>query len=176
MSQALFCPLPEPAARPVFVRTASASRLHLVECPHVVDSDTHIAGEAELAHYPVCDWSQDQLDGTGRSHPTSLDEAMRELGTPAGTEHLIKEALRFVSYDEIWLPYSRSYVALGREGRAVAFFGKTYVDLVGGGRLELPEYRDVSHGGGGAAGVNYGKTCQKCQLAMPFIGECDNCS
>ena len=96
--------------------------VHLAECPHLVGKQWHPATESEIDELRLCQWSQDQLSGHGRSHPATLEDAMREQGTPADAVPLIKEHLRFVTYDEIWLPYSRSYVALGLEGRAIASF------------------------------------------------------
>lgn len=157
----------------VFGRTATSTRHHLAECPHLVDRDWHPCSEEEVATYPLCTWSQDQLDGVGRSHPATLADAMRELGLPVGNERLVRELLAFVSYDELWLPYSRSYVALGFEGRGVAYFGKSYV-WVRGHRTDLPNHTNTSHAGGRS--VQYGDTCPRCFLAMPFSGACDDCS
>jgi hypothetical protein len=156
-----------------FARTASATRVHLVNCPHLVGRDAHVVDEIEIATYGLCEWSQDQLDGVGRSHPATLEEAMREQGTPAGAVSLIREHLRFVRYDEIWLPHSRSYVALGRGGRAVAAFGKSYM-WVGGRRIDLPGYVDTRHAGHRSQ-PSYGDTCQGCHIMLPLSGVCDDC-
>ena len=56
-----------------------------------------------------------------------------------GTQRLIVEALRGVEHDEIWLPHSKSYIALGLEGRGVAWVGKGYVFVKATGAfVELP--------------------------------------
>jgi hypothetical protein len=154
-------------------RTATGTRVHLADCPHLVGKDWHPATEAEIDAHPVCDWSRDQLTGQGRSHPATLEDAMREQGTPAGAVALIREHLKFVTYDEIWLPYSRSYVALGLDGRAVAGFGKTYV-WVGRTRIDLPGYAAGRHTGRSDQ-PSYGETCPRCFLQMPLTGVCDIC-
>ena len=154
-------------------RTATSTRRHLAECPHLVGRDWHVATEAEIAAYPLCSWSQDQLGGHGRSHPATLEDAMREQCTPAEAVALIKEHLKFVTYDEIWLPYSRSYVALGLGGRAVAAFGKTYL-WVGGRRIELPTYVRNRHQGHRAQ-PGVGEPCPIHFIARSLTGVCDLC-
>lgn len=156
-----------------FGRTATATRVHLAECPHLVGKEWHEATELELDRYPLCDWSQKELSGLGRSHPATVAEAMREQGTPAGAAPLIKEALKFVTFDEIWLPYSRSYVALGLDGRAVASFGKTYVK-VAGNRVDLPGYVAGWHQGHTKQAA-YGEVCPQHHIAMSISGLCDLC-
>jgi len=47
----------------VFARRATATRAHLVDCPHLVGKEWHLCTEGEVAAYRVCDWSQDQLNG-----------------------------------------------------------------------------------------------------------------
>lgn len=158
----------------VLGRTATSTRLHLADCPHLVNRDWRQAADAELDGYPVCDWSRDQLEGVGRSHPATLEDAMREQGTPAEAVALIKEHLKFVTYDEIWLPYSKSYVALGLDGRAVAGFGKTYV-WVGRTRVDLPGYA-AGHHTRRTDQPAYGEICPRCFLQMPLTGTCHTCN
>ena len=122
------------------VRTAGGAGLHLPECPHVLGSDVHVATPGELAGVPVCGWSQAEVDGVGRRYFVSLEAAMRSFGSHAGTEHLIRAELRDVLYDEIWVPHSGSYIALGLGGFAVAWVGKTYVQLHLGRFRTLPGY------------------------------------
>ena len=98
---------------------------------------------------------------------------MRELGLAAGNEALVREYLRFVTYDEIRLPYSRSYVALGLNGRAVASFGQTYV-WVGGRRVDLPGYV-AGQRSGHRSPSTYGDMCAKHHLARSLSGVCELC-
>lgn len=156
-----------------FGRTATATRLHLSDCPHLVGKDWHAADQAGIDGYPLCQWSRDQLEGLGRLHPETLEDAMRVHGTPAGAVALIKEHLKFVTYDEIWLPYSLSYAALGLDGRAVASFGKSYVE-VGEGRVDLPGYV-AGRASGRSHRPTYGGLCPNCFLLMPLTGICDDC-
>jgi hypothetical protein len=154
-------------------RTSTATRNHLVECPHLVGRDWYVASETEADLYPLCDWSQNQLGGTGRTHFATVADAMRLHGTPTAVAPLINEALRFVRFDDIWTVYNQSYVALGYEGRAVASFGKTWVQ-VGDHRIELPGYVAGEHQGHHAQPA-YGDTCPVHFVAMSLGGTCDDC-
>src|SRR5690606_33847837 len=125
MTEAPACP--EGPSRPaaVLYRTASGNRPHIPACPPV-GGTLREAGAAERLAMTVCSWCQAELDGVGRTYFGSLDDAMRAFGSHVGTHGLIRDALRFVTYDQIWLPYSKSYIALGHQGRGVAWVGKTY--------------------------------------------------
>jgi hypothetical protein len=110
----------------------------------------------------------------GRTYFTTLDEAMRFFGTHSGTERMIKESLRFVDFDAIWVPNSASYVALGREGVGVAWFGKTYVMPTREAFVELPGYA-AGGGGGTAQDGRVLPVCPGCHLQLPATGSCDDC-
>ena len=110
----------------VLYRTETGGRLHLPACPHIGGAIRE-ADSAERLVMSVCSWCQAEIDGLGRTYYESLDDAMRAFGCHVGTQPTIRQALRSVTHDQIWLPYSRSYIALGHEGRAVAWVGKTWV-------------------------------------------------
>lgn len=158
-----------------FARTDTLTKaIHLAECPHLVGKRWHEATATEMDQLRLCHWSEKQLSGHGRSHPASLAAAMREQGTPAAAVPLIREALKFVTYAEIWLPYSKCYVALGLGGRAVASFGKSYVK-VAGRRVDLPGYAAGRHQGHTKQAA-HGEICPTCFVTMPLTGICDNCN
>lgn len=174
MSEALFVQPSEWVEAPdALVRTETGARLHIPACPHI-GGRIREADPAERLEMQVCSWCQAELDGVGRTYCVDLDEAMREFGTWSGTERLIKDALRFVTWDQIWVPNSRSYVALGHEGRGVAWFGKTYVIPRRGLFVELPEYRPI-HGGGAAVDGRVGELCEKHLLTRSLTGACELC-
>jgi hypothetical protein len=155
------------------VRSETGGKLHIAQCPHL-GGVFRPATAAERFAMEVCSWCRAELDGVGRTYCDDLSDAMRLFGTHAGTEQLIRDALRFVDYDQIWLPNSRSYVALGREGRGVAWFGKTYVVPVAGQFIELPDYR-AGLGGGALARQEVGQICPVHFLTMSLTGVCDLC-
>ena len=105
----------------------------------------------------------------------TTDPARSVLGAEAETpESQAAAATRdsFVTYDELWLPYSRSYVALGLEGRAVASFGKSYV-WVGGRRIDLPGYVAASRSGHRSQPAR-GEVCPGCHQESALNGACPN--
>ena len=155
------------------VRTETGNRLHIAACPHL-GSEIRRATPADRLAMEVCTWCRAELDGVGRSYFDDLADAMRAFGTYAGTERLIREALRFVTYDQIWIPHSRSYVALGLEGRGVAWFGKTYVVPTTTTFVELPDY-SPGHGGGSPTDKPFGETCPVHFVARSLTGVCDLC-
>jgi hypothetical protein len=163
------------AAAMTIVRTRGGLGLHLPDCPHVHDCVVHDATSEELESVPLCGWSQAELDGVGRRYFATVEAAMRHFGSHAGTERRIRQHLRDVLYDQIWVPYSGSYIALGLGGAGVAWVGKSYVSFRDGRLETLPGYG--SRGGGGTpAHQRYGDTCASCGLGMPLVGGCDFCS
>lgn len=157
-----------------FFRTATGRRLHVPGCPHV-GSELQLATAADRLGLLVCTWCEAEVTGRGRSYYTTLDEAMRALGCHEGTQRLIREALRFVRHDAIWLPHSESYVALGYEGPGVAWVGKGYVFVKATGAFtELPGYR-ASRGGGSPRDERVGEVCERHFVVRGLNGSCDLC-
>lgn len=159
--------------QPTYFRTATGTRVHLPQCPHLTDSEVHAASEDELHDHPVCDWSQAQLDGYGREHFDTLEDAMRRVGVPVEAHAMIMAALRPVVFDEIFTVHSLTYGALGRGGRTVAGFGKTYY-WIQGRRVNLPSYVATGRSGHTAPRA-YGEVCPIHHLAMSLAGTCDDC-
>lgn len=159
--------------RPTFLRTATGSRVHLDDCPHLLGTDTRAADDAELLALPVCDWSVAQIAGYGREHLETIDDAMRRIGVPVHCRDEIVEGLKFVSHDDVYVVHSLTYAALGHEGRIVAGFGKTYF-WVGDTRVNLPDYVDSSRGGR-TNQRPHGDICPVHFEAMSLTGECVNC-
>ena len=118
----------------------------------------------------VCTWCQAEIAGQGRTYYATLEDALRALGCHEGTHRLIREALRFVRFDQVWLPHSESYVALGLDGPGVAWVGKGYVFVKATGAfVELPGYR-ASRGGGSPLDVRWGATCDRHFVARSLTG------
>ena len=166
-------PTPEPAQEP-FYRTAGGQRLHIAPCPYILGADVAPASPADVLALSVCDWCGKELAGVGRRYFESLGDAMRHFGTHAGTEGLIREALQFVQWDQIWVPNSASYIALGREGQGVAWVGKTYVVPHAGAFVELPGYAPGA-GGGVERNERVGEPCEVHFITMSLDGRCDDC-
>lgn len=167
---------PEPAPdSPTLYKTLTGQRLHIPGCPHVGSALVE-ARPADLLALTVCEWCRAEIDGVGRTYYTSLVEAMRALGCHIGTHQMVSDALRFVRHDQIWLPHSKSYVALGLGGPGVAWVGKGYVFIKESNAfLELPGYRP-SAGGGSPRVERIGGICPVHFEATSLTGICGSCS
>jgi hypothetical protein len=152
-------------------RTETGSRRHIRSCPHLIGKEVLLAADSDGE---VCSWCDKELRGEGRQYFGSLDEALPALGGEQGNWPLIREHLRAVDPDEVWIPYSRSYIALGRNGRAVAWAGKTYVQPPEGHYIELPGFRPGS-GGGAKAEQVAGELCPKHNMEKARNGSCWMC-
>jgi hypothetical protein len=155
-------------------RTATGQKLHIPPCPHVLGVELIEVSKTDAEGYDVCTWCQAELDGVGRTYYDSLDDAMRAFQTYEETRATIKEALRAVTFDAIWIPNSRSYIALGDKGLGVAWVGKTYIVPGRGGFIELPGFSPGS-GGGTARSERTGEICPGCFTEMPLAGGCGTC-
>lgn len=164
---------PQTNDRLTFLRTATGGRVHLPHCPHLLGTDAHAAGDAELLALPVCEWSAAQIEGYGREHFDTIDDAIRRVGVPAQGHDEIVQGLKFVTHDDVYVVHSLTYAALGHEGRIVAGFGKTYF-WVGDTRVNLPDYVDSSRRGRTHQGT-YGDICPLHHEAMSLTGECGSC-
>ena len=155
-----------------FFATATGSRKHLAQCPHLVGASTvrPLAAGEVLA---LCDWCSKELNGFGRTPFDDLDAALAAFKAPLENRRLIKEALRDVAHDAIWMPYSGSYVALGLGGRGVAWTGKTYVVPAPGTSIELPGFVGSTHDGHSSREERWGATCPHCRQARSVTGACE---
>lgn len=155
------------------LRTGGGLRLHIAPCPHLLRHTTRVATAAERLSIPLCHWCAKEVAGHGRTYVDSLEAAMRLFGSHVETLRLIREHLSGVQWDQIWIPNSRSYIALGRSGRGVAWVGKGYVVPTRGAFVSLPGF--LGHGRGGAAGgeKTWGEQCGRCFMQRSVSGVCD---
>ena len=152
-------------------RTETGSRLHIPACYHVHGVPLFEASAEDRASLPVCSWCQAELDGVGRTPYAMLREALIGFGAYGDTWTLIERALADVEHDEIWIPNSRAYVALGYRGRGVAWVGKTYVQTREGAFTALDGYAPGS-GCGSKPPERFGDVCPRCCMVKPLTGEC----
>ena len=152
-------------------RTETGGRLHLRQCPHLLGKDVVEATEADGE---ICVHCSRELRGEGRRYFPSLADALPEFGAPRANWPLISEHLAGVEHDQVWIVFSGSYIALGREGRAVAWAGKTYVNPSAHEFVELPDYR-AGGGGGSPVTAPWGETCEKHHLKRSRNGVCGMC-
>jgi hypothetical protein len=153
-----------------FRATANGGRKHLAQCPHLVGSTTRPVLDHE--DLPVCDWCAKELSGHGRRPFADLDLALHAFRAPLENRQLIKQELRHVEYDSIWMPYSGSYIALGFQGRGVAWTGKTYVVPRAGVSIPLHGYTDTDRAGGSRLEQRTGSQCPDCRQLRSVSGKC----
>lgn len=153
-----------------FSATATGGRKHLPQCPYVVGSLTCAVPADD--DRPVCDWCARELSGHGRRQFTDLGLALEAFRAPLENRGLIRHELRGVEHDDIWLPYSGSYLALGLRGRAVAWTGKTYVVPRPGLSIPLHGYSGVARQGRTRSEQRLGATCPSCWQARSVSGVC----
>jgi hypothetical protein len=170
-------PMPEtPSTGMPLVKTATGARLHIEPCPHILGCAVRNATPTEKLAMSVCTWCEAEINGVGRWYFDDLGDAMRYFGAHVGTEGSIRDALRFVLHDQVWVPNSKAYISLGLGGLAVAWVGKTYVVPIRGLFVELPGYHPHHGGGGLPSSERIGAVCTVHNVAMPLTGICDDCA
>ena len=152
-------------------RTATGQRLHIPACYHVHGVALLEATDEDRAALEVCSWCQAELDGVGRTPYLTVREALIAFGAYGDTWTTIERLLADVEHDEVWIPNSQSYVALGHRGRGVAWFGKTYVQVRGGAFIPLPGYAPGS-GPSTERQPRYGDLCPICNQTRSLSGAC----
>ncbi|MGN6605642.1 MAG: hypothetical protein ACTHMS_01340 [Jatrophihabitans sp.] len=169
-------PTPGDPAVPLY-RAVSGGKLHLPDCPHVRAIDLVEASGSDRASFAVCaSWCQRELAGEGRTYHNTLAAALDDLGAPHHTRPELERLLNQVEYDTIFVPNSRTYVAVTRAGKATAWAGMTYVGFTGAEPriVYLPDY--IAGGGGGKEkDERRGEICPVHGYEMSVTGVCWGC-
>ncbi|MGY1601648.1 hypothetical protein [Geodermatophilus sp. SYSU D00815] len=156
---------------PLF-RTETGGRRHIRECPHLLGKEVVPATGADGE---LCTMCERELRGEGRRYFPTLDAALREFGAARSNWPRILELLEGVEHDQVWIVASGSYIALGRDGRAVAWAGKTYVNPSADEFVELPDYRAGGGGGSPSAEAVWGTKCPTHNEYRSRSGSCWRC-
>jgi hypothetical protein len=160
---------------PQLLKTATGQRLHIAECPHILGAAVSPATFDEIATTDICTWCDAELNEVGRTEHDTIEAALLDMGA---YRHQIPELTRLlatVERDKVFVPFSRSYVAVAREGRTVAVAGHTYVDFLDGRRVELPGFVSVAGEGGNPRRDVWGSTCPVSFVKHPVVGDCEWC-
>ena len=150
-------------------RTSEGQRVHLRGCPHIVGLEVEAVPEGDTS-VPVCRWTRAELDGVGRIPQKTLDGALREFGANPEVRPRLIKLLKGLKWDKVYLPQSRSFVALSLEDHPVAWAGKTYVQI-GEEFVPLPEYQ-AGVGGGAFVSELWGEPCPECFMQRSMNGTC----
>ena len=156
-------------------RTAGGRRLHIEPCPDIHGAVVTPATDDDIANMEICHWSQAELSGAGRQHVDTLEDALREFAPPSDNWQAIRDHLAGIAHDEIWITNSRSYAALGYEGKTVAWFSKSVLrDVAKGLRVEMPNY-EAGTGGGYPFVRRAAELCPRRYIEMSLTGRCEYC-
>lgn len=150
-------------------KTIGGQRIHLRGCPHIVGLEV-VPVEPGDTSVPVCRWTRAELDGVGRIPQKTIDGALREFGASPEVRPRLVKLLKGLKWDSVYLPQSRSFVALSLEDHPVAWAGKTYVQI-GEEFVPLPEYQ-AGVGGGAFVSELWGEPCPECFMQRSMNGTC----
>lgn len=145
--------------QPTLYRTAGGAKLHLRECPHLVGGEPFEASADDLATRETCVWSQHELTGAGRTYHDTIEAALADMGADQASWPALAVALRQVEHDTIFVPFSRSYVALQLDNVGMAWAGKTYVNYPDRPAVLLPDFVPGKGGGAAVADATWGDVC-----------------
>lgn len=150
-------------------KIADGLRIHLRGCPHIAGLEVEPVAPGDTS-VPVCRWTRAELDGVGRIPQKTIDGALREFGANPEVRPRLIKLLKGLKWDSVYLPQSRSFVALALEGHPVAWAGKTYVQI-GEEFVPLEEYQ-VGVGGGAFVSELWGEPCPECFMQRSMNGTC----
>jgi hypothetical protein len=153
-------------------RTATGQRLHLPECPHVLGVALFEADEGDAE---VCSWCRAELSGEGRTYFDEIEDALREMGAAETSVPVLARHLRTVEHDTVYVPNSRSYTALGKDGLAVAVAGHTYVWFREAAPVYLPDFVGSQRDAGNEVRDAWGDTCDVHFVKRSLTGVCEGC-
>jgi hypothetical protein len=157
--------------QPELFRTQGGGRLHIRPCPHIHGVDVIAATAADAAERPVCNWCAGELAGEGRTYHASVEEALADIGAPQHATPELARLLKLVGFHDVFVPFSRSYVAVASGGKSIAWAGKTYVDYRDRPLVTLPDYAPGG-GGGVERSQRHGQTCPDCFTLRSLTGDC----
>lgn len=141
--------------------TKGGSKLHVRACMHFdVDSDVIETTPENAGTRVLCASCAEELHGRGRTTYDDLDRALEALPVPVEARTRVRELVADLPRQRIWIPYSRSYVAIGNDDRRTVYVGKTYL-MLGDEFVPLPGY---------SAGE--GTTSSSTERARPFCPVC----
>lgn len=152
--------------------TATGQKLHIQPCPHVLGVELISASDSDRAAREVCTWCAAEISGFGRTYHETVEDALEDLQAPQHARPELARLLKEVDSDTVFVPYSRSYVAVAKDGKGVAWAGKTYVAYADGRPfVALPDY--APGGGGGVEREEpWGEVCPSCFTSRALSGRC----
>lgn len=167
--------------------TPGSTVLHTTECQHLTADGlaSLVPATAEqVATLAVCKSCQKVLDGSRREVFSSFESAMEAFHAPMENRPRMREIAGTLEFSEIWIPSSRSYIAVAarRGDSASAYFSVGFAEVRrpegGYDTYEMPYNRLGDGTGGGSRGSQAEAElaiCPTCFMALPQTGVCDTC-
>jgi hypothetical protein len=160
--------------------------LHTRECPHLSAESLAALTPAtrdQIDAYPMCKSCRAMIDGSRRQRFTSFEAAMEDFQAPLENRPLMRKVAASLEFAEIWIPASRSYIAVAerRGATAAAYFASGYIDVrkpEGGYDTVVLPVNSLRVGGSSAdrrLDLAERATCPTCHMQLPTSGRCDYC-
>ena len=108
----------------------------------------------------------------GRTYFDNLESAMRHYRVPFEAQATVRQTLVAIAYDQLWVPPSKTYIAVARAGEVVAWVHKGHIGIPGSARVELPGYRERSRGPHRAHAQRKAPLCPVHHLELAATGVC----
>ncbi len=112
------------------------------------------------------------MDGVGRTYHDSVEAALGDMGASQHARPELARLMNEVDWDQVFVPYSRSYVCVLKEDRPMAWCGKSYVDYPDRPTVTLPGFIGREGDGGRKPEGVWGATCPDCNEARSLFGAC----
>ncbi|WP_419703606.1 hypothetical protein [Promicromonospora sp. NFX87] len=158
--------------------------LHGRDCQHLSEdrlAALQPATELDRQKFKVCKTCLVALTGSNRADFDSFEAALEALPIPAVHRPVMREMAEGLDKTRIWIPSSRSYVAVspGPGQEATAFFNKGFVDIqqAGGGykRILMAGFSGTQTNTFAHAPDAAPASCPGCYMQLPATGRCDAC-
>ncbi len=152
--------------------TATGQRLHIPACPYVVGVALTPANPIVRSAMDVCSWCQAEIDGVGRTYHDTIEAALEDFNADHAVRAELARLLRLAEHDTVYVPHSRSYLAVAKDGQGVAWAGKTYVAYRDRPFVPLPDFVAGGGSGGTSRAGAWGDACPACFTVRSLNGSC----
>lgn len=159
--------------------TATGKRVHIYSCMHFeLDSQRIETTPDNIGDRTICvSYCAKELSGHGRQHPANVDDAFRRFQLPVEAQATARAEAAKVDFDDLWIPYSNSYIAFGRDGYAQAWILKSEFRHKDGRSVPF-DLVDVGPVLGSSSRPE--RPAQFCPehpgIALPLSGKCEECA
>ena len=108
----------------------------------------------------------------GRTYFDDLESAMRYYRVPVKAQATVRQTLAAIAYDQLWVPPSKTYIAVAHAGEVMAWVHKGHIGIPGSANVELPGFRERSRGPRTAHAQRKAQLCPVHHLELAATGVC----